>query len=110
MAEEKQEKPNWMKAKPAEVEKIIIDLAKEGNSPAKIGLILRDKHGIPKVELLKMKITDVLNKEGIVFKTEKNICDTKIEGLKQHIAVNKHDYTAKRSIAKQMWKIKKLSQ
>lgn len=39
--------PIWCKYKPEEVEALVIKLAKDGNSPSKIGTILRDQHGIP---------------------------------------------------------------
>lgn len=103
-----EEKPDWMKTKPADVEKLIVELAKSGQDPAKIGLTLRDKHGIPKVKLMERKITRVLEKEGIEFKQEKDFSKAKIENLQRHIAKNKHDHTSKRSLAKEMWKIRKL--
>ena len=53
------EKADWTKFKPVEVEKIIVDLARQGIAPEKIGLILRDQHGIPKAKLLGIKIKEI---------------------------------------------------
>ncbi|MEK6967242.1 MAG: 30S ribosomal protein S15, partial [Nanoarchaeota archaeon] len=56
-------KPNvsWVSYKPKEVELIILKLAKEGNAPSKIGMVLRDTYGIPDTELIiGKKITEVL--------------------------------------------------
>jgi len=45
-----------------EVEKLIIKLYKEGNSPSKIGHILRDQYGIPKVKIYGLSIRNVIKK------------------------------------------------
>ncbi len=102
-------KSEWMKIKPAEIEKLILDLHKEGNSPAKIGLILRDKHGIPKSKLVGKRVTEVLKENKISPLTEKHAAQEKIDNLQKHITQHKHDYTAKRSLSKGLWSIKKLS-
>ena len=107
MQEEKQaEKNSWIKTKPAELESLIIDLAKKGNPPAKIGLILRDKHGIPKSKLLGIKITKVLKKADVQFTTEKQIIEKKIATLKEHIKRSKKDKTASKSLEKKLWQVK----
>ncbi|MDO8508961.1 MAG: hypothetical protein Q7S27_04725 [Nanoarchaeota archaeon] len=102
-AEEKEEKSSWIKIKPQELEKIIVDLAKQGNSPAKIGLILRDKHGIPKTRLLGKKVTQILKEANVKYTTEKEIVENKITNLKSHMGKNKYDNTAKKSLAKRLW-------
>ena len=53
-------KPAWVKMKLAEMEKIVVDLAGEGKSPAQIGLVLRDKYGIPKAKLVGKGIREIL--------------------------------------------------
>ncbi len=103
----KAEKPEWIKIKPTELQKIVLDLAKEGHNPAKIGLILRDKHGIPKAKLLGKKITKILKENNQDFKTESHFIKKKIETLNSHIVKNKHDYSASRSIAKMLWALKR---
>lgn len=88
------EKADWTKIKPAEVEKLIVDLSKQGNAPEKIGLILRDQHGIPKTKLLGLKIGKVLSKNNLESSSENKNISNKIEKLKKHSLTNKHDYTA----------------
>ncbi len=107
--EQVQDKKSWVKTKPEELEKIIVDLAKEGNSPAKIGLILRDKHGIPKTKLLGKKITQILKDKKVDYITEKQILENKIESLKSHLGKNKHDASAKKSLNKRLWAFNKLA-
>ena len=100
---EKEEKSSWIKIKRAELEKIIIELAKDGNTPANIGLILRDKYSIPKTKILGKKVTRVLKEANIRYKAEKDIVSKKVEKLKSHIEKNKYDQSAKRSLAKKLW-------
>ncbi len=107
-AKEKLEKPDWVKITPQEVEKLVLELHKAGNSTAKIGLILRDKHSIPKAKLLGKRITQILKENKLPFKTEKDIFKDKIKSIEKHISQHKHDYTAKRSLTKTLWSVKKL--
>lgn len=97
------EKSNWIKVKPQELEKIVIDLAKQGNSPSKIGIILRDKHSVPKAKVLGKKITKILKENKIKYSTDKEIVGKKVENLKSHLGKNKYDQSAKRSLGKQLW-------
>lgn len=106
--EVKAEKIDWVKIKPAEIENIVIDLHNERNSPAKIGLILRDKYGVPKAKLLGKKVARIIRDCGLSPISEKTVFLKKIESLEKHISKNKHDYTSKRSLTKNLWVIKKL--
>ncbi len=105
----KTEKASWVKMKPAELEKIVKELAEQGNTPAKIGLILRDQHGIPKAKLLGKKITSILKDSGVKYISEKDAVSKKIERLKEHSEKNKYDNSAKRSLAKQLWVLYRLN-
>ena len=102
-------KADWVKMKPAELQKIVLDLHKEGNDPAKIGLILRDKYGIPKAKLLGKKIIHILMENNLTPKKEKQIVQEKMDKTNAHISQHKHDYTAKRSFTKNQWVIIKLN-
>ena len=103
--EKKSARPSWVKMKPAELEKIVVELAKQGESPARIGLILRDKHGIPKAKLLGKKITQILKENGLEWKNDEEIINEKIGGLKSHIGKNKHDYSATRALTRRLWDV-----
>jgi len=104
---EENKKPDWVKMKPAEVEKLIVELAKQGESPAKIGLILRDKHGIPKAKLLGKRISEILKEAKIKITPEKELVQKRIDILNKHIANNKHDQSAKKTLIKQLWTLKR---
>lgn len=106
MVEEK--KPEWVTMKPAELEKIVVELAKQGETPAKIGVILRDKYGVPKAKLLGKKISKILKENKIEVKSEKNVLLKKIKVLEQHREKHKHDYTASCSLSKKIWTVNKI--
>lgn len=101
-------KPDWVKMKLPELEKIVVELAKAGESPAKIGIILRDKHGVPKAKLVGKRILQILKEKGIEVKSEKQNLQDSMKNLGEHIAKNKHDYNAKKSLAKKLWTVAKL--
>lgn len=88
---------SWVNMKPEEVESKIIALAKEGTSPERIGLILRDEHGIPKSKLLGIKVKKTLVKAKLWKDSEKLNLKDKTDKLHHHITTNKHDYSATRS-------------
>jgi len=98
-AEEKQiEKPVWLKYTKEEVEAIILKLANKGMTTEKIGLVLRDQYGIPKVKILGIKIKEVL-KERANFE-EPTILNLRrrIEKIEEHYKKNKGDKKAERSL------------
>jgi small subunit ribosomal protein S15 len=101
--EKKSARPSWVKMKPAELEKIVVDLAKKGESPARIGLILRDKYGVPKAKLLGKKITQILKENNLSWKNDEVVINEKISGLKSHTEKNKHDYSATRALTRRLW-------
>ena len=102
-------KPGWIKANASEAEKNIVELGKDGVSPARIGLILRDKHGIPRTQLIGERIKKILEKNNINYVSEKNIEEAHIEKIKRHIARHKHDHGAKRALTKRLWTLYNLN-
>ncbi len=105
---EEEKNPVWVTMKSAELEKIVVELAKQGETPAKIGIILRDKHGVPKAKLLGKRISQIMKENEIKFKTEKDSLKEKMQKLEQHKAKHKHDYTATRSLTKKRWVLNKI--
>ncbi len=106
------EKADWSKMKPAEVEKLIVELGKQKVPSEKIGLILRDQHGIPRAKLFSLKINKVLSKHNLAVNSEKKNIAANIARLEKHSAKHKHDYTARHKkimYASQLKKIERLS-
>jgi|SRR3989344_3851267 len=102
-------KPTWVKLNPKELEELIIEISKEEKNPAKIGIILRDKHTIPKSKLLGIKIKKVLKENKIQLILDNKVVSNKIEKLKKHIGSHKHDHSASRSLTKNLWAIRRLN-
>ncbi len=102
---------SWVSYKPKEVEVIISKLAKEGTSPSKIGMVMRDTYGIPDIELLVgKKVTEILAEkkaaptipEDLMSLIKKNIL------IKKHLDKNKKDMPAKRGMQLTESKIRRL--
>lgn len=95
-------KSSWVTAKPEEIKKQIIELAKQGLTSEKIGLVLRDQHGIPRAKLLGLKIGKILHEANLWRDSENEHMEKKIEILSKHGAQHKHDYKAQRSLVRNM--------
>jgi small subunit ribosomal protein S15 len=80
-----------------DVEKIIIDLAKQGNTSEKIGLILKQKHNIKNVRKETGKrISEILREKDLYIDADIKNLKEKISQLEKHLSKNKHDYPTKR--------------
>lgn len=104
--------PRWIIYKKNEVEKLVVNLAKEGNQSSKIGLILRDRFGIPSVKLITGKtIKQILieNKLYPAFPEDLLNLLKKAVNLRNHLSVYKKDYTSKRNLELLESKIRRLS-
>ncbi len=101
------EKPLWLKYTGEEVKSIILKLANKGLTSEKIGLILRDQYGIPKVKLYNLKIRKVLQeKSKFEEPTIKNL-KTKLDKIIEHNKNNKKDKKAERALIITKAKLKK---
>ncbi|MEM3626588.1 MAG: 30S ribosomal protein S15 [Candidatus Bathyarchaeia archaeon] len=104
--------PSWCKYQPEEVEALIIKLAKEGNTPSRIGTILRDQYAIPLVKPITGKtITEILKNAGLAPTIPEDLAHLlkKAEDLVTHLERNKKDLHNKRALQLIEAKIHKLS-
>lgn len=104
--------PSWCKYQPEEVEALIIKLAKEGNSPSRIGTILRDNNAIPLVKPITGKtITKILKEAELAPTIPEDLGSLlkKAESLTLHYEKNKRDLHNKRALQVIEAKIHKLS-
>ena len=86
-------KPAWVKITSKKVEELVIELAKKGNSSAKIGLILRDQYGVPDVKVITgKKIENILKSKELLPQIPFDLQDL----IKQAISVRKHLDTNKK--------------
>jgi small subunit ribosomal protein S15 len=94
--------PSWCKYTPEEVEALVQKLAREGNPGSTIGVILRDRYGVPLVKSITGKTIHELLKasqqEGNVPEDLSVLVRT-AEDLRRHLEKHRKDYVNKRSLA-----------
>ena len=88
------------RAKAEDIEKVVVELGKKGIPPGKIGIILKEKHNVPKIKLLGKKITQILKENKVEYKNDLDNVNKKIEKIEQHYEKNKQDKRAKREIVR----------
>jgi small subunit ribosomal protein S15 len=68
--------PSWCTYKPEEVEALVVRLAKEGRPPSEIGVILRDRYGIPLVKPITGKsITEILKEAELALRLPEDLAN-----------------------------------
>jgi ribosomal protein S15P/S13E len=92
-------KPTWLKLSEEEMKKIISQLS-EKNSPAQLGTILRDQHGIPTTRIYGKKLGAYLKELGINKNPDLENAEKKLENLKEHFKNNITDKKAKHKLQK----------
>jgi small subunit ribosomal protein S15 len=108
-----EKKADWVTYKPAEIEGIIVKLAKAGMGSAQIGLVLRDQYGIPSVRMFThAKIAKIMKDKGLYPKDLPEDMFNLVRravGLYNHLQKNKHDYTSLRGYEITESKIRRLA-
>jgi len=105
--------PSWCKYTPDEVVALIVKLAREGNPPSKIGVILRDQYGIPLVKPIVGKgIVEILKENGLAPKIPEDLENLlkRAARIKAHLEKNKKDKHNKRALQLVESKIHRLSE
>jgi small subunit ribosomal protein S15 len=75
----------WLMYEPAEIEKLIVKLAKEGKQNSEIGIILRDQYGVADVRSLNMRVSKIAEKE-----VKKEVPDDMYNLIKKAVQLHKH--------------------
>lgn len=105
------EAPEWSNTDTGEIEKIILDLRRQGRSASEIGLELRDRHGVPSVRLATGKrITQILRDhelEGDIPEDLRNLIEKALR-LRKHLESNKNDVHNKRQLQLAESKVRRL--
>ncbi|NLA30908.1 MAG: 30S ribosomal protein S15 [Methanomicrobiales archaeon] len=90
----RKEAPGWSNTDTAEIEKIIVELRKDGMSSSQIGLVLRDKYGVPDVKLATGKrVNEILRENDLESEIPEDLRNLmqKALGLRKHLAENRKD-------------------
>ena len=104
-------KQPWVSYSNEEIEKLIVKLAKSNHTASQIGLILRDRYGIPDVQVItSKKISQILKEHNAYPKIPEDLIaliKREIE-LSKHLESNKKDSSAQRGLIITESKIKRL--
>ncbi|MDI9645260.1 MAG: 30S ribosomal protein S15 [Archaeoglobales archaeon] len=87
--------PEWVELKAEDIEKKVVELYNEGYEPSMIGIILRDRYGVPSVrEITGKKIVEILKENGIQIKYPEDLkaLIKKAINLKRHVEVHRKDF------------------
>lgn len=101
----------WVKYKPAEVEQLVVKLAKQGNNANKIGVILRDSYGIGDIKQITTKKVGVILKENNLapeFPEDLASLIRRSIQVKKHLGTNKKDKVSARGLQLINSKIRRL--
>ena len=103
--------PKWLQYSKEEIVELILQMAKEGKNTSKIGLILRDQHGVPSVKAIVDKtISEILNENKMLPQYPEDLMNLMRKAVKlhKHVAVNKQDKHNTRSMKLTESKIRRL--
>ena len=80
----------------------MLKLSREGNSPSTIGVLMRDRYGVPLVKSITGKnVQEILraNQQGGAVPEDLSALLRKAEDLRRHLEKNRKDSVNKRSLA-----------
>ncbi|NHW88543.1 MAG: 30S ribosomal protein S15 [Archaeoglobales archaeon] len=93
--------PEWVEMSAEEIEKKIVELYNEGYEPSQIGMILRDRYGIPSIkQVTGKKLMDILIENGIKPKYPEDLkaLIKKALKLRRHLEIHKKDLHNRRGL------------
>ncbi len=105
------EPPKWSNTNKEEIENTIAQLASGGKGSSEIGMILRDRYGVPDVTLVTgKKIGQILKEKNVATKVPEDIQSIilNVLDLNKHLLKNKKDVHNKRSLNNMISKIRRL--
>ncbi|MFZ2411682.1 MAG: 30S ribosomal protein S15 [Candidatus Methanoperedens sp.] len=105
------EPPKWSNTNKEEIENTIQQLATQGKSSSEVGMILRDRYGVPDVTLVTgKKIVTIMKEKNVAPKVPEDIYNLIVDvlELKKHIDKNKKDVHNKRALNNKVSKIRRL--
>ncbi|MGQ9720848.1 MAG: 30S ribosomal protein S15 [Candidatus Jordarchaeum sp.] len=104
--------PEWSNQTPEWVTDKIVELAKAGQSPSMIGLVMRDQYGVPLVKaVLGKSISDIIKENGLApsLPEDLNNLIKKAVSVRKHLEENPKDLHSKRGLQEAEAKIQRLS-
>ncbi len=104
--------PEWMDKDADWVEEKVLELAKEGNTPSMIGMILRDQYGVPLVKVITGKrILQIIRENELERRVPEDLRNliARAAIIRRHLEENRKDYVSKRGLKLTESKIHRLS-
>jgi small subunit ribosomal protein S15 len=104
-------RPEWIQMDRKEIEKMIVDLYNKGYTTSRIGIELRDLHGVPDVKTaVGMSMYEILSSNGIKMDYPEDIINLmrKAVRMHRHMAENHTDVNNKRQLQLVEAKIRRL--
>ncbi|MHA1934501.1 MAG: 30S ribosomal protein S15 [Candidatus Thorarchaeota archaeon] len=104
--------PEWFDKDAKWVEDKVVELAKAGNTPSMIGMILRDQYGIPLVKVVTGKrILDIISENDLQRRVPEDLRNmiARAVTMRRHLEENKKDFVSKRGLQLIESKIHRLS-
>lgn len=103
--------PAWSNTNKEEIEKTMLQLAAQGKSTSEIGMVMRDRYGVPDISLVTgKKVLATLKENNAAPKVPEDIYNliVKVLELKKHLDRNPKDVHNKRSLNNMVSKIRRL--
>ena len=103
--------PKWVKLTKDDIEKLVVELAKNKSSSATIGTVLRDSYGVPDAKVITGKsITQIMHENNIYPEYPEDLLNLfkKAVVLKEHLQTRKADKHSLRGLNNLESKIRRL--
>lgn len=95
------ENPSWVTMSASEIEEVIVKMAKNGQTSAMIGLVLRDQYGVPDIKLATGKtVTEIMKEKGVASALPEDISNLmrRAISLNVHLRKNPGDVSNRRGL------------
>jgi small subunit ribosomal protein S15 len=105
--------PSWCRYTSEEVEALVVKIAREGNPPSRIGVILRDRYGIPLAKTIIGKgVVEILRENDLAPAIPEDLeaLLRKAARLRAHLEKNRSDKYNKKAVQAIESKIRCLSE
>jgi small subunit ribosomal protein S15 len=97
---------------PEEIKGMVVKMAGEGMTMAKLGLVLRDQYGVPNVKLATgLSVKEILDEAGVKSDLPEDLANLmrRAVELSRHVALNPKDHHNKRGMQLVESKIRRLT-
>ena len=105
------ENPAWVPINATDIEELIVKMAKDGQTSARIGLVLRDQYGVPNVKLATGRtVTEIMTEKGVSPALPEDLSNLmrRAISLNVHLRENRGDISNKRGLQLIESKIRRL--